>query len=137
MEQQDNGDHDGVPTVHTLGSTSIPRYSIQHIWIDLSKKVCLNTFMSVRHRITSAPPVAPVALDDLARRTAELWAVEPQTSTAQRFQLLTELGELDDQIDRLMVRSRAGITVNAIEVRQCAQRYLWLRQQWGDSEVAA
>ena len=81
--------------------------------------------------------VAPVSLDDIARRAADLWTIEPQVTDLRRAELLGELHALESDIDTLLLRSAAGIDVHPANVRRCAQRYLWLRQEWGDRGVAA
>ena len=81
--------------------------------------------------------VAPVSLDDLARRTAELWTIEPHVPSDRRTELLGELQSLEGELDTLLLRSSVGGDVSAAAVRRCAQRYLWLRQQWGDRGLAA
>ena len=90
---------------------------------------------STPHRIPTG--VAPVSLDDISRRTTELWTIEPQVPSVRRTELLADLHELESDLDALLLRTTAGIDVHPAHVRQCAQRYLWLRQQWGDHEVAA
>lgn len=81
--------------------------------------------------------VAPVSLDDLARRTAELWTIEPHVPPRRRTELLGELHALEGELDTLLVRSAGGTDASAAAVRRCAQRYVWLREQWGDHGVAA
>ncbi len=78
-----------------------------------------------------------MSLDDIARRAAELWSIEPQVPSTRRAELLADLHELESDLDSLLLRSSAGIDVRPAHVRQCARRYLWLRQQWGDHELAA
>lgn len=86
---------------------------------------------------TRTSGVAPISLPELARRTAELWAAEPQVPAAQRAELLTELHELEHDIEHLRLRSTAGLDVQHHLVKRCAERFLWLREQWGHDEVAA
>ncbi len=88
------------------------------------------------HRASLAG-VAPISLDDIARRAAELWSLEPQVPETRRAELLADLHDLEGEVDALMVRTSAGIDVHPAQVRRCARRYLWLRQQWGHHEVAA
>lgn len=90
--------------------------------------------------ITNRPPstgVAPVPLDDLVRRAAELRTIEPQVPSDRRSELLSELHELENDLDALILSAAAGIDVHPARVRRCARRYLWLRSQWGDHEIAA
>lgn len=87
---------------------------------------------------TRTSGVAPIPLDDLTRRIAELWGREPFVHPSRRTELLTELHELERQVERLALRSDHGRHVPAHLVRHCAERYLWLREQWGgDDDVAA
>lgn len=86
---------------------------------------------------TRTTGVAPISLPDLARRTAELWASEPRVPAAQRARLLAELHELEHDIESLRVRSTAGLDIHPHLVKRCAERLLWLREQWGHDEVAA
>lgn len=88
-------------------------------------------------RRSSTPGVAPVSLDDLARRAADLWSIEPHVPPARRSELLGDLHALETDLDALLVRVAAGIDVHPAQVRRCAQRYLWLRQEWGDHGIAA
>lgn len=86
---------------------------------------------------TRTAGAAPIPLADLSRRTAELWHHEPQVPAPQRARLLAELHDLEHDIDGLVLRSNSGLDVSARLVRRCAERYLWLREQWGHEDVAA
>jgi len=79
----------------------------------------------------------PVSLDDLATRIARLWSMELPAAEARRRELLSALSELGADIDAIRIRRAAGVEVHPNAVRTCAQRYLALRADWGDSEVAA
>jgi len=81
-----------------------------------------------RPRVSS---VAPVSLADIARRVAELWSIEPHVTSRRRSELLGELHTLESELETLLLRAAAGTAVQPDRVRQCAQRYLWLRQHWG------
>lgn len=85
----------------------------------------------------STSGAAPVSLHDIARRAAGLWSVEPQVPQPRRAELLGELHDLEFDLDTLVLRAAAGIDVHPTQVRRCAQRYLWLRQEWGDHGIAA
>jgi len=80
---------------------------------------------------------ARVPLGDIARRAAELRSIEPQVPSTRRSEFLTDLHVLESDLDTLVLRSAAGVDVHPAHVRRCARRDLWLRQQWGDHELAA
>lgn len=86
---------------------------------------------------TRTSGTAPIPLDDLARRLADLWSREPFVHPSRRTQLLTELHDLDREIEQLSLRSADGTPVPAHRVRRCAERYLWLREQWGGDDGLA
>lgn len=80
---------------------------------------------------------APIPLDDLERRVAALWAVEPQVPQAERSELLAELAQLETDLDAIRIRRVAGAEVRPTEIRRCGLRYLSLRRHWSDTEAAA
>lgn len=90
-------------------------------------------------RVSASPPArrVPVSLDDIARRTNELWSIEPPVPEARRTELLAELSELDADLEAMQIRVAADIEIHPTEIRRCAQWYLWLRREWRVGEVAA
>lgn len=88
----------------------------------------------------AVPPLdhrrVPVSLDEVARRTAALWAVEPPVTGPRRTELLSALSDLEADIDAIQIRHVAGADIHPTQVRRCAQRYLRLRDDWGDEAAA-
>ncbi len=62
----------------------------------------------VRARLARA---APASVDNLERRAAELWSVEPQVPDAHPLRLLVGLAHLDADVDTLQIRCATGIDV--------------------------
>jgi len=90
----------------------------------------------VSGRVHSGGP-APLALPVLAQRIAALWADEPAAGASVREELLRELLDLDQTVERLLMRRNAGMPIPAHHVRACAVRYLALRDRWPDACRAA
>ncbi len=91
----------------------------------------------MKYDVSSGAGPAPISLPALARRVSALWAREPHASGEVREELLRELHDLDQRIDRLLMRRNAGRAIPAHHVRECSIRYLRLRERWPETEVAA
>ena len=80
--------------------------------------------------------VAPIPLDSLESRVAQLWSVEPQADPDLRSELLEQLSVLAHRIELLQLRTRLGVSVPAGQARACSQHYLRLREFWVGTAAA-
>ncbi len=83
------------------------------------------------------PADPAIDLDVLQQHVAELWQYEPTVRTVTRGRLLSDLQQLEHEIERLALLRTAGEYVPASATQACAARYVDLRRHWCGDDLAA